>query len=251
MVTAVIRSNRSPARTRRRSRSPFFTLLGLLLLVLAIGGFWPQYFSAAIGGTPEPTTRFWLIHLHAALFVAWLVAYIVQSALVLSGRTAIHLKTGPWLAGFGFTIALVGLFAASRLAARFGERMRDFEAGAAFVFFPLIDMVYFAGFLAVAVAFRKKPEIHKRAMFVATFSIAVVGWGRFVGRLGYDSPWVWQPLILAPLLVVIAHDLAVRRKVFAVMAAGLFVHLARLNAEGFVESEWWLPVGRALIAPFR
>ena len=89
MVTAAIRSNRSPARTRRRSRSPFFTLLGLLLLVLAIGGFWPQYFIAAIGGTPEPTTRFWLIHLHAALFVAWLVAYIVQSALVLSGRTAI------------------------------------------------------------------------------------------------------------------------------------------------------------------
>ena len=62
---------------------------------------------------------------------------------------------------------------------------------------------------------------------------------------------MWQPLILAPLLAVIVRDLAVYRKVFAVMAAGLLVHVARLNAEVFVESEWWLPVGRALIAPFR
>lgn len=251
MGTARVIGNQSSARARRRSKSPFFTLLGFLLLVLAIGGFWPQYFSAAIGATPEPTTRFWLIHLHAALFVAWLVGYIVQSVLVVTGRTAVHLKTGPWVAGFGFAIALVGLFAASRLAARFGERMHDFDSGASFAFFPLIDMVYFAGFLAVGTAFRKRSEIHRRAMFVATYSIAVVGWGRFVARLGFDSPWVWQPMILAPLLLVIAHDVPVRRKIYAVMVAGLVLHLARLNAEGFVESEWWLPVGRALIAPFR
>ena len=90
-----------------------------------------------------------------------------------------------------------------------------------------------------------------RAMFVATFSIAVVGWERFVGRLGYDNAWVWLPLILAPLLAVIVRDLTAHRKVFAVMAAGLLAHVERLNAEVFVESEWWLPVGRALIAPFR
>ena len=249
-TAAALDGRRTRAPRRSRSRSPFFTLLGLLLLVTAVGGFWPQYFTVSVGGTAEPTTRFWLIHLHAALFVGWLAAYIYQSALVMSGRTATHLKTGPWLAGFGFVTALVGLFAAGKLAARFGERMRDIDAGASFVFFPLIDMVYFAGFLAVALVFRKRPQIHKRAMFVASFSIAVVGWGRLVARFGYESPWIWQPLILAPLLLVIAYDLAAQRKVYWVMAAGLAVHLLRLNAEGFVETELWLPVGRALVAPF-
>ena len=36
----------------RRRRSPFFLMLGLLMLVLAIVGFWPQYFSALVGRPP-------------------------------------------------------------------------------------------------------------------------------------------------------------------------------------------------------
>ena len=35
------------------------------------------------------------------------------------------------------------------------------------------------------------------------------------------------------------------------MAAGLAVHLFRLNADPFSDSEAWLPIGRAMIAPFR
>ena len=48
-----------------------------------------------------------------------------------------------------------------------------------------------------------------------------------------------------------AYDLLVCRRFYSILAVGLIVHLFRLNADGFVKSEWWLPVGRALIAPFR
>jgi hypothetical protein len=251
MSTAAVLTEPLPPKVRRRARkSPFFTLLGLLMLVLAIGGFWPQYFSAAIGRAPAPATQFWMIHAHAALFTAWLLVYVSQASLILTARPRTHLKMGPPLAAFGFAAAAFGIFAALGLAARFGERMRDAEAGASFVFYPMIDMVYFAGFLAVAVAFRKRPDIHKRAMFLATFSIAVVGLGRLVGRIGFESAWLWQPLNLAPLLLAIAYDLAICRKLYTVMAVGLLVHLARLNADPFVQSEWWLPLGRMLVAPF-
>lgn len=240
----------APRRASRR-RSPIYVMLGLMMLILAIGGFWPQYFRAAVGGTPAATTRFWLIHLHAAIFVAWLLAYLFQATLVLTGRTKIHLRTGPWFAAFGFAAAILGLFTAGKLAVRLGERVGDFEEAAKFVFFPIIDMVYLAGFLAVAVIFRKRPEIHKRAMFLATFSIAVVGLGRLVAQAEIDSAWIWQPLILAPLLIAIGYDITVCRKLYLVMIVGLLVHLGRLNAELFVTTEWWLPVGRSLIAPFR
>lgn len=250
MSSAAVPTDPVPLRARHRPKSPAFTLFGLLLLILAIAGFWPQYFSVVIGRTPDPRTQFWLIHLHAAIFVAWMLAYVFQATLVLTGRAKVHLKTGPWLAGFGFAAAAVGLFAASRLAARFGERMRDFDAGASFVFFPLIDMVFFAGFLAVAVAYRKRPEIHKRAMLLATYSVAVVGWGRFVFHFADENPVVWQPLILAPLLLAIVYDFAARRKIYGLMVAGLAAHLLRLNAEGFTRTEWWLPLGRGLVAPF-
>lgn len=244
-----------PVKTRpqiaRRRKSPFFLMLGLLMLVLAIGGFWPQYFSAVVGRPPPVSTQFWLIHLHAAIFVAWMMAYISQAAMVATGRTATHLKIGPWLAGFGFAAVVFGLFVASKLAVRLGERSGNFEEAASFVFFPFIDIVYLAAFLAVAVAFRKRPEIHKRAMFLATFSVAVVGLGRLIGKTGIENPLIWQPLNLAPLAIALIFDAAVCRKVYAVMVAGLIVHLIRLNAEAFVATEWWLPVGRALIAPLR
>jgi hypothetical protein len=221
------------------------------MLALAVGGFWPQYFSAVTGRTPGTTTQFWMIHLHAALFTLWLLLYISQATLIMTGQARVHLKMGPWLAAYGFASAGVGLGAAGLLAARLGQRENDFEAAASFVFFPVIDMVYFAGFLAAAVAYRKVPHLHKRAMFLATFSIAVVGLGRLVGRTGFESAFVWQPLNLAPLLIAIAYDIVVCRKVYAVMAAGLLVHLMRLNAEQFANSEAWLPIGRALIVPFR
>lgn len=240
----------APRRVSRR-RSPIYVMLGLMMLILAIGGFWPQYFRAVIGGTPAATTRFWLIHLHAAIFVTWLLAYLLQATLVLTGRTRIHLRTGPWLAAFGFAAAILGLFTAGKLAVRLGERVGNFEEAAQFVFFPIIDMVYLAGFLAVAVIFRKRREIHKRAMFLATFSIAVVGLGRLVAQAEIDSAWIWQPLILTPLLIAIGYDWVACRKLYALMVAGFLVHLARLNADAFAASEWWLPIGRALIVPFR
>lgn len=236
---------------RRLRKSPFFTLLGLLLLTLAVAGFWPQYFSAVTGRAPAATTRYWLIHLHAASFTFWLLLYVSQAALIMTGNRRVHLKMGPWLAAYGFAIATLGLYAAASLAHRFGARQNDFEAGAAFVFFPVIDMVYFAGFLAAAIIYRKLPHLHKRAMFLATFSIAVVGLGRLVERAGLESAAAWQPLNLAPLLIAIAYDIFVCRRVYAIMAVGLLVHLGRLNAEPFANSEAWLPVGRALIAPFR
>src|SRR5207253_6851070 len=123
----------------------------------------PQYFSAAIGNHPKPTTQFWLIHLHATIFTVWLLAYIAQAGMVVTGRTALHLRIGPWLVGFGFAAAAMGLYAAIRLAVRLGERVGSSDQAASFVFFPIIDMIFFASFLAVAVAYRKGPEVHKRA----------------------------------------------------------------------------------------
>jgi len=251
MSTAGAPVGASTSVRRRLRKSPFFTILGLMMLALALAGFWPQYFSAVTGRTPEATTQFWLIHLHAALFTVWLLLYISQAMLIMTGQARVHQRMGPWLAAYGFAIAAIGLYAAGLLANRLGQRENDFEAAAAFVFFPIIDMVYFAGFLAAAVVYRKLSHLHKRAMFLATFSIAVVGLGRLVGQTGFESAVAWQPLNLAPLLVAIAYDLFVCRKVYAIMAVGLVVHLGRLNAEAFASSEAWLPIGRALIAPFR
>ena len=95
MSTAAAADGSSASARRRLGKSPFFTVLGLLLLVLAVAGFWPQYFSAVTGRAPAASAQFWLIHLHAALFTLWLLLYISQAALIMTGRARVHLKMGP------------------------------------------------------------------------------------------------------------------------------------------------------------
>jgi hypothetical protein len=77
------------------------------------------------------------------------------------------------------------------------------------------------------------------------------GLGRLVGRTGIESAFLWQPLNIAPLLIALAYDLFVCRRVYTLIAVGLVVHLFRLNADHFVKTELWLPIGRTLVAPFR
>lgn len=233
MVEAARKVERAPGVRKRRRKSAFFTVVGLLLITLTIAGFWPQYFSAVTGRTPAENAQFWLIHLHSALFTGWLLLYIFQAALIVTGRARLHIEAGPWLAGYGFAIAVLGIFASVALARRLGVRENDFDLAASFVFFPLVDMAFFAGFLAAAVIWRKTPHLHKRAMLLATFSIAVVGLGRLVARMPFESAFIWQPLTLAPLIIATAYDIFICRRLYPIMAIGLLAHLARLNAEPF------------------
>jgi ABC-type Na+ efflux pump permease subunit len=236
---------------RRRARPRFYVGIGVLMIALAVAGFWPQYYGAVVGGTVAPSVRFWLIHVHAAIFLGWLLLFLAQAGLVWSRRTELHRWTGTILAVYGFLAAAFGLFAGVSLAARLGTRTGNLDQAASFVFAPTIDMVFFAGFLAAAVVYRKRPETHKRAMLVATFSLATVGIGRLVDRIPFLEPgWLWQPATLSPILIAIGYDLVVRRKVHPVLLIGLILHTLRLNQEVYTRTEAWLPIGRALIRQF-
>jgi len=236
---------------RRRARSRFYLGIGLLMIVAAVAGFWPQYYGAAIGGAIAPNAGHWLIHLHAAIFLGWMILFIVQASAVWRGRTDLHRRYGTAMAVYGFAAATIGLVAGFALAARLGAREGNPDAGATFVFAPTIDMVFLAGFLAAALVYRKSPETHKRLMLLATFSIAVVGIGRLVDRVDFfDEGWLWQPANLSPILIAIGHDLIVRRRLYPVLLIGLVLHWMRLHQDVYTETEAWLPIGRALIRPF-
>ena len=233
---------------RGRGRHTIYVILSLIMLVGAVGGFWPQYFSAPLGAPLEPRIDRWPFHLHSALFVGWLAILLLQSILVAAGRTPWHRKLGPFLAGFGYLAAAFGFYVSVALAVYSMPGRRSLDEAARFVAFPLIDMVYFAGFLTAAIWWRNRAEAHKRLMVVASFSIAVVGIGRWVGRSGlFESEWLAQPAILAPLLVASAYDLWTRRRVHPVYWLGLACHLFRLNMDPLTSSEAWLRIGRALV----
>jgi hypothetical protein len=111
------------------------------------------------------------------------------------GLVALPLALAMAASGLG-----VGLYAVDRdLKAGVGDFAYSTLPGVLFA------MILFVVFVAAAVAFRKKPDWHKRLIVLATIAVLWPAWFRF----RHFMPWVPRPeiflaLIVADSLVVIA-----------------------------------------------
>ena len=107
-----------------------------------------------------------------------------------------------------------------------------------FLAIPLVDMVLFGGVFAAAIAYRHRPEIHKRLMIVAAVAImfaavgrATVNAGLLVGDAGaFAGTPLRFVLWYLPLIVAMGHELVTRRRIRFMAKEELFAKpwLARL-----------------------
>ena len=222
-----------------RTTAPRRLYIGLALLAVAIAavGFWPTYFGPLVAGAAEKTA---IVHLHAVVYVGWLAIFVTQTVLAATGRIAAHMKLGRFAIGYGVLLIAVGLLTAF---ARFALRVRAGEAAdaQAQLLGPLLDMLVFAPFFAAALYYRRKPELHKRLMVVATTSllIAAVGRMQFLGEP--RALWV-QVIWTAPILLAMAHDFWRQRRIHPVYVVGLVALLLEgpLGRTPARTSELWM-----------
>jgi hypothetical protein len=193
--------------------------LAVLATVIAAAGFWPTYFGPLVAGTADKTV---IIHFHAAVYVGWLAIFMTQAVLAATGRVASHIKLGHFAIGYGVLVIVVGLITAF---ARFALRVRAGEvvAAQAQLLGPLLDMLVFAPLFAAAVYYRRKPELHKRLMVVATTSLLIAAVGRMTFLGEPRSQLVLHTIWVAPILLAMAHDFWRHRKVHPVYVLGLVV----------------------------
>jgi hypothetical protein len=221
--------------------------LALLITLIAFVGFWRTYFGPLIGGTLQTTT---MVHAHAVIYVTWLALFITQAALAASGRLALHMQLGRWIMAYGLVVIVVGLavalhrFEATIVADELARAQRQ-------LFGPLRDMVCFIPFFAAAWFWRRKPELHKRAMIVATTILLVAAVGRmsFVGR----PPSTWKFMIVwgLPIYVAMIHDFLARRIVHPVYLAGLGTMLLMRLVLPLRDGEAWLSLTAWLATLYR
>lgn len=214
MPTAVNRTMHSLIELRR-----FYLLLSVLLAILATIGFWPQYFGPLVTGTVDSLP---IIHFHASVYVIWLILFIAQCALVAFGNVALHRQVGRFGILWGFVVIAVGL---TITVVRFGHRLADggIEQAQNTGLWPLTDMVIFAAFFGAAVAYRRKPEFHKRLMIVAATSILIASVGRFLASVSIESHSALVLLWLSPILLAMAYDFLRQRVIHPVYVAGIAV----------------------------
>lgn len=206
MVSETASAAMPAGRVRTRSRY-FFMGMALLCATVVFVGFAPTYFLRAFSDLPPLTL---LVHMHGLVFSAWIALFVLQSALVRAGRRDLHRRLG--LIGAALAISMVWLGAevaldqaAVRIAA--GRRVVGFPP-LQFLAFQLLDLLQFIVLVALAIAWRARPETHKRLMMLATLSIIAPA----IGRLPLPSLWKFA-LPMAAVLGCMLFELVQRRRI--------------------------------------
>jgi hypothetical protein len=223
---------------------PGYLAIALFFSALVTWGFWRSYFGPLLAGTVD---RPWVVHLHAAVFVGWVLLLVAQAALVVTGRVRLHRRIGAVGMLYGALVFFVGVLV-SIVAPALRVRAGNFpiEVGGMVAIYSLADLLLFGAFLAFAFVYRSRPEVHKQWVIAATAALG----GAAIGRvLKTDSPeylLTW----LAPVLALIAIDLVARRRVRAVpLVSGALIVVAFFKSQ-LRPAPAWRDIGAALLRPF-
>ena len=227
---------------RSRVHTRFYVALTAFMVAIVVAGFWPSYFGPMLRGNIERPA---VIQIHGLVFVGWMALLIAQVVFAARGQIQLHRRVGRYGVFYGWLVIAMGLVvgpAASVIHVRAGEWTHD--RGAGFLLITFGDMVLFGSCFAAAVAYRNRPEIHKRLMIAATTALLFAA----VGRMEFlRSPALSGLVWLSPLFVGMVHDKITRGRVhpvYFITAVGLFIGGTRIL---FEQSEGWLRIGRPIL----
>lgn len=188
----------------------FYFFMSLLIAAVVVYGF-SQTAEQQLFHPIHPKP--FLLSVHAAIFSAWIVFYIVQSALVRTGNVRIHRLLGWFGVALGIVMPIIGTITAVTMR-RFDLRYADLARGAPLLRTALLDLTSFTIPFALAVYWRNRPELHRRLMLVATCALTAAAFVRFPPRF-HSWPWYYVGVDLLLLLGVL-HDLIADRRVHPV-----------------------------------
>lgn len=205
----------------------FYSGMAIAMALTAFVGFGPSYYWKVFGDAPLTTIRGQpmtpVLHVHAALFSAWVVLFVVQTTLVAQHKVAIHRRIGVAGALLAAAMVPVAMLVALKGLGR-GTNPVGLDPLSA-VLLPLSNVVFFAAFVATALRMRRNREAHKRLMLLAYVSIIGAAVGRVAGALGRVAGVKLPALAIFGLslgfvVIAIAYDAISRRRVHPVYIWG-------------------------------
>ena len=249
VMTTDVRAAAAAPVTGRHDRA-FYSTVAIAAAAMTLIGFGPTYYLRFFDGGPQATVSGGpitsVVHIHGALFTAWILLFIAQTALISTRRVAVHRRLGVLGAVLAAAMVIVGVSAGIALGRR--GAAPDGIDPLSFMLIPLGDMAMFAGFIAAALLRRREKETHKRLMLLAYASILAAPAARLPGVLPL-GPLAFYAIGFLILFAGVIYDYLSRRRVHPVYiwGGGLLVLSVpvRLLLSG---TEAWKAIARALIA---
>jgi hypothetical protein len=242
-LSDIVKVEPRPARRIARSvaeRDSFFLWMAGLLLSVVLAGFAPTLYARAFFDVPPMP---FYLHVHGAILTAWFVWLFGQTVLARAGRIDLHRQLGIAGAMLAGMVVLAGLMAQLDKEPRIRALGQDMGARLvpdSGIFWTNIGtLALFLGFVAAAIALRRRAATHKRLMLLASVSII----GPALGRVARWPLWNTGDLtsyavlertfpiggIAFFMIALVIYDLITRKRIHpATAAASVLIFVVRV-----------------------
>jgi hypothetical protein len=137
--------------------------MGVVAILVVAAGFYGTA-RAAVYGVRSMTP---LVYLHAAIALAWLFLYLVQASLIAARRTTLHRRLGMSSVFLAVAFVVTGCLTAIAAAQRgYGPVFDGTPDPLGTLIHTLGDVLSFSITVVAGLAYRRRPEIHKRLMLL-------------------------------------------------------------------------------------
>ena len=212
----------------------FYTVAASVLLVITLIGFQQFYFHGrAVGDREIPPRMFWLTVVHGVAMSAWIVLFLVQPLLIVTGNRRQHILFGRIGAVLAAAIIIIGAtMAIESVRVTPDDGVFRGLTRKQFLAIPLTDLIKFACFVSIGVLYRRHAGIHRPMMLLATLTAITASAARIgVFTRFYDGKYLdhllgpFVPMLILGLLFLIAHWLLTRKldRYYALGYGGLVI----------------------------
>lgn len=172
--------------------------------------------------------------------------FAVQSALVRVHKVGIHRTLGWFGAALAAAMVISG-FIVSITMLRFELTVLQQPTAGAFLSILWCDLIIFGACMALAIYFRKRPEYHRRLVFLATCQLMQAAFVRF-HYIGAHS--LYYPALDLLIIAAILRDLVVDGrvdKIYRYAFPAMIVLQAVANCLELVNPSWWRTTTHAIL----
>jgi hypothetical protein len=171
-------------------------------------GFASKYVPHLQAGGVRP-----IIHIHAAVFTAWLALFITQATLIRRDRIDLHRRLGTAGVVLAAIMLVVGVMVSLEVT-RAGDRGIPgvmYPEPSGFLLLNLMAVGVFAALVALGWLCRNNAQAHKRLMLLATIGLTPPG----IGRLPLVAPHAPAVALVAFAFFLAGpiYDLVTRRRI--------------------------------------
>src|SRR2546421_8065342 len=164
-MTTTSETIRVSANSKKRERL-FYTAMASAFVLTVFAGF-SRTFYLRPKFHAEPLMP--LLYVHGFIFTLWIALLLTQTTLIATKRTRTHMRLG--IAGMLLASLMIVIGTVTAIVRAKGPSPVPGVNPLSFLTIPLGDMLIFAILVGAAFYFRRRLEIHKRLMLLATIAI--------------------------------------------------------------------------------